>query len=118
MDGACCGPGYASPAQAIKAPRENLLYTIANYTGTAHCIGTGNGLDALVLALRAGGIGPGDEVLVPSNTFIATWLAVSQIQAVPVPVEPDSATHNITAEAVSALQCCGTHDETLRRSGR
>lgn len=74
----------------------------AAYTGANHCIGTGNGLDALVLALRAGGITAGDEVLVPSNTFIATWLAVAQLGALPVPVEPDPFTHNITAEAVSA----------------
>ena len=48
----------------------------AAYTGAAHCIGVANGLDAIYLALRALEIGPGDEVLVPSNTFIATWLAV------------------------------------------
>lgn len=68
----------------------------ARYTDTAHCIGVGNGLDALRLALIGAGIGPGDEVLVPSNTFIATWLAVSQTGATPVPVEPDPLTHNIT----------------------
>ena len=55
----------------------------------------GNGLDALVLILRAWGIGPGDEVIVPSNTFIATWLAVTYVGATPVPVEPDAATYNI-----------------------
>ena len=49
----------------------------AAYTESAHCVGTGNGLDALVLALRACGIGPGDGVIVPSNTYIATWLAVN-----------------------------------------
>ena len=54
-----------------------------------HCIGVGNGLDALALALRARGIGPGDEVIVPSQTFIATWLAVSMVGATPVPVEID-----------------------------
>jgi dTDP-4-amino-4,6-dideoxygalactose transaminase len=77
----------------------------ARYSGVEHCIGVGNGLDALTLLLRAHGIGPGDEVLVPSNTFIATWLAVSQCGATPVPVEPDAATHNIdprrAAEAVT-----------------
>lgn len=67
----------------------------ASYSEVKHCIGVGNGLEALNLLLRAYGIGPGDEVIVPSNTFIATWLAVSQCGAVPVPVEPDIKTHNI-----------------------
>lgn len=67
----------------------------AQYCETSHAIGVGNGLDALVLALRALGIGAGDEVLVPSNTFIATWLAVTAVGATPVPVEPNPATHNI-----------------------
>lgn len=61
----------------------------AEYCGAKHCIGVGNGLDALALTLRAKGIGPGDEVIVPSQTFIATWLAVSMVGAVPVPVEID-----------------------------
>lgn len=67
----------------------------AAYCGAQHCIGVANGLDALHLILRAYGIGPGDEVIVPSNTFIATWLAVSHAGARPVPVEPDDATFNI-----------------------
>lgn len=62
----------------------------AEYCGAQHCIGVGNGLDALALTLRAKGIGPGDEVIVPSHTFIATWLAVSMVGAVPVPVEIDA----------------------------
>ena len=61
----------------------------AEYCGTRHAIGVGSGLDALRLVLLAWGVGPGDEVIVPSNTFIATWLAVSQCGATPVPVEPD-----------------------------
>ncbi len=65
------------------------------YTGTAHCVGVGNGLDALSLSLRVLGVGPGDEVIVPSNTYIATWLAVSAVGATPVPVEPDPHTHNL-----------------------
>ena len=60
-----------------------------------HCVGVGSGLDALHLILRAYEAGPGDEVIVPSNTFIATWLAVSYAGAVPVPVEPDPRTFNI-----------------------
>ncbi|MDC0124531.1 DegT/DnrJ/EryC1/StrS family aminotransferase [Gammaproteobacteria bacterium] len=60
-----------------------------------HCIGVGNGLDALHLILHAYGIGKGDEVIVPSNTYIATWLAASHVDATPVPVEPDVYTYNI-----------------------
>ena len=60
----------------------------ARYSGGTHCVGVGNGLDALRLALLALGVGPGDEVIVPSHTFIATWFAVSATGAVPVPVEP------------------------------
>jgi dTDP-4-amino-4,6-dideoxygalactose transaminase len=60
----------------------------AAYCGVRHCIGVANGLDALTLILRALNIGPGDEVIVPANTFIATWLAVTQVGATPVAVEP------------------------------
>jgi dTDP-4-amino-4,6-dideoxygalactose transaminase len=67
----------------------------ALYCGTKHCIGVGNGLDALHLILKAYDIGEGDEVIVPSNTYIATWLAVSYAGAKVVPVEPDIATYNI-----------------------
>jgi dTDP-4-amino-4,6-dideoxygalactose transaminase len=67
----------------------------AAYCGASQAIGVANGLDALTLALRALDIGPGDEVIVPSNTYIATWLAVSATGATPVAVEPDPATHNI-----------------------
>lgn len=74
----------------------------AAYSNVKHCIGVGNGLDALHLLLRAYGIGPGDEVIVPSNTFIATWLAVSQCGATPVAVEPDVNTHNINPALIAA----------------
>jgi dTDP-4-amino-4,6-dideoxygalactose transaminase len=67
----------------------------AAYCGAAHCVGVGNGLDALTLILRALGIGAGDEVIVPANTYIATWLAVTHSGAVPVPVEPDPETFNL-----------------------
>ncbi len=67
----------------------------ANYCGTKYCIGVGNGLDALHLILRAYDIGEGDEVIVPANTYIATWLAVSYAGAKPIPVEPDEKTYNI-----------------------
>lgn len=74
----------------------------AAYCGADHAIGVANGLDALHLVLRAWDIGPGDEVIVPSNTFVATWLAVSQAGATPVAVEPDPATHNIDPERIAA----------------
>jgi dTDP-4-amino-4,6-dideoxygalactose transaminase len=74
----------------------------ADYCGARHCIGVADGLDALSLILRAFGIGPGDEVLVPSNTFIATWLAVSAVGATPVPVEPRPGTHNLDPERLAA----------------
>lgn len=67
----------------------------ATYCEVSQAIGVSNGLDALHLALRALDVLPGDEVIVPSNTYIATWLAVSQCGATPVPVEPDEATFNI-----------------------
>jgi dTDP-4-amino-4,6-dideoxygalactose transaminase len=72
--------------------------------GAKHGIGTGSGLDALTLILRAAGIGNGDEVVVPSNTCIATWLAVSNAGATPVPVEPCPGTYNLDpARIESAL---------------
>lgn len=74
----------------------------AHYVGAGHAVGVANGLDALQLALRAMDVGPGDEVLVPSNTFIATWLAVTQCGAVPVPVEPDERTSNMDPEGIEA----------------
>lgn len=70
------------------------------YCGAKHAVGVANGLDALHLALCAMGVGPGDEVIVPSNTYIATWLAVSQCGAIPVPVEPVVATYNINPALV------------------
>ena len=72
----------------------------ADYCGTRFCIGVGNGLDALHLILRAMNIGPGDGVIVPTNTFIATWLAVSTVGATIIPVEPDSTTHTLDPQAV------------------
>jgi dTDP-4-amino-4,6-dideoxygalactose transaminase len=74
----------------------------AQYCGCAHAVGVANGLDALHLALLAMGVGPGDEVIVPSNTYIATWLAASQCGATPVPVEPNPATHNINPAKIEA----------------
>src|SRR3982750_1361767 len=73
----------------------------AAFCGTRHCVGLGNGLEALELTLRAWDLGPGDEVIVPSNTYIATWLAVSAVGAKVVPVEPVEGTFNIDASLVS-----------------
>jgi dTDP-4-amino-4,6-dideoxygalactose transaminase len=81
-------------------------------------VGVGNGLDALHLILRAVGIGPGDEVIVPGNTYIATWLAASYAGATPIPVEPDERTYNIDpanleatvterTRAIMAVHLCG-----------
>jgi len=81
---------------------EAFEAAFAEYCGASHCVGVGNGLDALHLALRAMDIGPGDEVIVSSNTYIATWLAVSMVGATPVPVEPDPATHNLDPARVGA----------------
>lgn len=74
----------------------------AAYCDAGYCVGLGNGLEALHLALLAMGVGPGDEVIVPSNTYIATWLAVSQCGAIPVPVEPDEATFNLDPALIEA----------------
>lgn len=74
----------------------------ATYCGAKHAVGVANGLDAMHLALRAMDVGPGDEVIVPSNTYIATWLAVSQCGATPVPVEPDARTYNIDPARIEA----------------
>lgn len=74
----------------------------AEYCHVKYAVGVGNGLDALHLILRALDIGEGDEVIVPSNTFIATWLAVSYAGATPVPVEPDEKTYNIDPFRIEA----------------
>lgn len=72
----------------------------AKFCGVRHCIGVANGLDALTLILQALDIGAGDEVIVPSNTFIATWLAVSRLGATPIPVDPDPRSYNIAPHLI------------------
>jgi len=74
----------------------------AAYCGAKYCIGCGNGLDALYLVLRAYGIGTGDEVIIPSNTYIATALAVTYAGAMPIFVEPDLATYNIDPKLIES----------------
>jgi len=88
--------GVLSSGYYIGGPEvESFEKDWANYCGCKFAVGVGNGLDAIELALRAMDIGPGDEVIVPSNTYIATWLAVSHCGATPVPVEPNEKTYNI-----------------------
>ena len=82
--------------------------SFAEYCNSAHGIGVANGLDAIFLILKGYGIGPGDEVIVPSNTFIATWLAVSHCGAKPVPVEPVEGTYNIDPSLVEAAITANT----------
>lgn len=86
----------------LGAEVEAFEAEFAAYCGVPHCVGVSNGLDALHLILRAMDIGPGDEVIVPANTFIATWLAVTQCGAVPVPVEPVAGGFNIDPAGVEA----------------
>ena len=74
----------------------------AEFNSVTHCIGVANGLDAIILCLKALDIKPGDEVIVPSNTYIASWLAVSYVGATPVPVEPNEHTYNIAPEKIKA----------------
>ena len=81
---------------------ESFEKSFADFCGTSHCIGVGNGLDALMLALKALGIGEGDEVIVPSNTYIATALAVTYVGARPVFVEPRLETFNLNPELIEA----------------
>ena len=79
---------------------ENFEKAFAEYCNTKYCVGVGNGLDALMLILKALGIGEGDEVIVPSNTYIATALAVTYVGAKPIFVEPDIRTYNINPQLI------------------
>lgn len=83
----------------------------AEYCKVKYCVGVSNCLDALHLILKASGIGPGDEVIVPSNTYIATWLAVTYAGARPVPVEPNEATFNIDPTKIEAA--IGSHTKAI-----
>jgi dTDP-4-amino-4,6-dideoxygalactose transaminase len=80
----------------------------ARYVGTSHCVGLASGLDALRLVLQAAGVGPGDEVIVPAMTFIATWEAVSQVGATPVPVDVSDSDCCLSAAAVEAAMTSRT----------
>jgi len=90
----------ASGRFILGAETESFEREFAAYCGASHCVGVANGLDALHLILRGYEIGAGDEVIVPSHTYIATWLAVSYAGAKPVPVEPDDASFNMDPAAI------------------
>lgn len=92
------GSGWFLLGEELKAFERAYAASV----GAADCAGVANGLDALALGLEALGVGPGDEVIVPSNTYIATWLAVSQCGATPVPVEPDPLTYNLDPARIEA----------------
>jgi dTDP-4-amino-4,6-dideoxygalactose transaminase len=111
------GPSHAPVAEAILGEISELVQagafangpqvaaferSFADYCGTTHCVGLASGLDALRLALIAGGIDPGDEVIVPADTFIATYEAVAQAGGVPVPAEVSEADYNLDPAAVDA----------------
>ena len=81
---------------------EQFEAEYAQYCEAKYCVGLGNGLEALHLALLALGVQEGDEVIVPSNTYIATWLAVSHCGAIPVPVEPNEHSYNIDVQKIEA----------------
>ena len=82
---------------------EKFESRFAEYCGVDHCIGVANGLDAIALSLQARGIGAGDEVIVPSHTFIATWLGVTMVGAVPVPVDVNPYTFLLEANEIEAV---------------
>ncbi|MGH6645889.1 DegT/DnrJ/EryC1/StrS family aminotransferase [Aquabacterium sp.] len=90
--------GWYILGQEVKAFESRF----AAYCDTRHAIGVSNGLDALSLILEGYGIGPGDEVIVPSNTYIASWLAISHVGATPVPVEPIENSYNLDPTLIEA----------------
>lgn len=92
----------ASGWYVLGAENEAFEAEFAAYCEAPHCVAVANGLDALHLVLRAWGVGAGDEVIVPSHTFIATWLAATQTGATLVPVEPDARTGNLDATRLEA----------------
>ncbi len=99
---AALGRVYDSYWYVLGDEVKQFEHEYAAFNHVSDCIGVANGLDALVLALRVLGVGPGDEVIVPSNTYIATWLAVTQVGATPVAVEPDPATSNLDPARIAA----------------
>jgi len=96
--------GWYILGEEVKAFEQEF----AAYCGTKHSIGVANGLEALQLILRGYGIGRGDEVIVPANTYIATWLAVSNAGATVVPIEPDEKTYNMDPRRIAAATSART----------
>ena len=82
---------------------ETFEDNFSDYCGSEFTVGVANGLDALRLSLRVLDVGPGDEVIVPANTFIATWLAVTEVGATPVPVEPNAFSYNINTDEIQQV---------------
>jgi dTDP-3-amino-3,4,6-trideoxy-alpha-D-glucose transaminase len=80
----------------------------AQSLGVKHCVGVANGLEAMQMVLMALGVGAGDEVIVPSNGYIATWLAVTHVGARPVPCEPDRSTYNLDPNRLAAVRTAHT----------
>nr|BAC57033.1 transaminase [Micromonospora griseorubida] len=99
---AACRRVLASGWYLLGPEIEAFEAEFAAYCGSGYCVAVNSGCDALELALRGLGIGPGDEVVVPSHTFVASWLAVTATGATPVPVEPDAHRPTIAAELVEA----------------
>jgi len=94
---------FMDGGQYIMGPKlEEFERNFAAFCRTKYCAGVANGLDALILSLKAIGVGPGDDVVVPAHTFIATWLAVTAVGANVVPVEPRIETYNINPEKIRA----------------
>lgn len=91
--------GWFVMGQELEAFEEEF----ARFCNVKYCVGVANGLEALCLLLKAYNIGCGDEVLVPSNTFIATWLAVSQVGATPVAIEPIEKTYNLNPDLIEEV---------------
>jgi dTDP-3-amino-3,4,6-trideoxy-alpha-D-glucose transaminase len=81
---------------------EAFEQEFAAFAGARHAVGVSSGLEALSLALRAAGVGAGDEVIVPSQTFVATWLAASHVSATPVPVDVDRQTYTLSPDGLAA----------------
>ena len=82
---------------------DSFEISYAKYVNSKYCIGAANGMDAIKIALRSIGIEPGDEVIVPSHTFIATWLAVSECGGIPIPVEIDKDTYNMDPKKIQSV---------------
>ena len=97
-----CRQVLASGQYVLGQEVTQLEQEFAHYCQTAHCVGVGNGLDALHLALRACDVGPGDEVIVPAHTYVATWLAVSYTGATVVPVDVELATFSLDPTKIEA----------------